>query len=136
MHSSRCRPTHCRSCRSESTRLNSSHTVIYTLSLHDALPISTVASIMAISGRRARRRSTLLFNALVTVSTDALPFLQIGEHTSELQSHSDLHSFPTRRSSDLDSGLDNGHIGPSRAQALHAAFQCTRHGVDRRIAVL
>src|SRR5476649_711356 len=24
------------------------------------------------------------------------------EHTSELQSHSDLHSFPTRRSSDLD----------------------------------
>src|SRR5438034_995709 len=26
------------------------------------------------------------------------------EHTSELQSHSDLHSFPTRRSSDLDEG--------------------------------
>src|SRR5579875_1232515 len=25
------------------------------------------------------------------------------EHTSELQSHSDLHSFPTRRSSDLTS---------------------------------
>src|SRR4030095_2690999 len=25
------------------------------------------------------------------------------EHTSELQSHRDLHSFPTRRSSDLDS---------------------------------
>src|SRR5476649_583163 len=28
------------------------------------------------------------------------------EHTSELQSHSDLHSFPTRRSSDLA-----GHTG-------------------------
>src|SRR5437773_1089111 len=26
---------------------------------------------------------------------------QIGKHTSELQSHHDLHSFPTRRSSDL-----------------------------------
>src|SRR5882672_9024551 len=26
------------------------------------------------------------------------------EHTSELQSHSDLHSFPTRRSSDLSDG--------------------------------
>src|SRR5436190_1347709 len=26
------------------------------------------------------------------------------EHTSELQSHSDLHSFPTRRSSDLGMG--------------------------------
>src|SRR5882672_9718471 len=28
--------------------------------------------------------------------------LRSEEHTSELQSHSDLHSFPTRRSSDLD----------------------------------
>src|SRR6202022_4284040 len=26
---------------------------------------------------------------------------EIGRHTSELQSHRDLHSFPTRRSSDL-----------------------------------
>src|SRR5260221_121256 len=29
------------------------------------------------------------------------------EHTSELQSHSDLHSFPTRRSSDLPAGPDS-----------------------------
>src|SRR4029453_7684775 len=28
-------------------------------------------------------------------------FLRSEEHTSELQSHRDLHSFPTRRSSDL-----------------------------------
>src|SRR5215204_4228127 len=28
--------------------------------------------------------------------------LRSEEHTSELQSHRDLHSFPTRRSSDLD----------------------------------
>src|SRR5476649_1809561 len=28
------------------------------------------------------------------------------EHTSELQSHSDLHSFPTRRSSDLERFLE------------------------------
>src|SRR5476649_1090451 len=27
---------------------------------------------------------------------------KIGKHTSELQSHRDLHSFPTRRSSDLE----------------------------------
>src|SRR5215204_6259462 len=27
------------------------------------------------------------------------------EHTSELQSHRDLHSFPTRRSSDLAAGV-------------------------------
>src|SRR5882672_2864362 len=30
-----------------------------------------------------------------------MPSLRSEEHTSELQSHSDLHSFPTRRSSDL-----------------------------------
>src|SRR5215204_4168927 len=28
------------------------------------------------------------------------------EHTSELQSHRDLHSFPTRRSSDLDTASE------------------------------
>src|SRR6476646_7884620 len=38
------------------------------------------------------------------------------EHTSELQSHRDLHSFPTRRSSDLRnklsvSGWQNGQDG-------------------------
>src|SRR5947207_81392 len=31
------------------------------------------------------------------------PVTRSEEHTSELQSHSDLHSFPTRRSSDLAS---------------------------------
>src|SRR5476649_1610531 len=35
------------------------------------------------------------------------------EHTSELQSHRDLHSFPTRRSSDLEVGVmsDGGGHG-------------------------
>src|SRR5882672_3228779 len=33
------------------------------------------------------------------------------EHTSELQSHSDLHSFPTRRSSDLIDDAENGACG-------------------------
>src|SRR5476649_1144764 len=32
------------------------------------------------------------------------------EHTSELQSHSDLHSFPTRRSSDLPFAADAGPV--------------------------
>src|SRR5579875_3780006 len=31
------------------------------------------------------------------------------EHTSELQSHSDLHSFPTRRSSDLVAAAQHQH---------------------------
>src|SRR5438034_882087 len=33
------------------------------------------------------------------------------EHTSELQSHSDLHSFPTRRSSDLRPSRKSGEWG-------------------------
>src|SRR5579875_2178689 len=32
------------------------------------------------------------------------------EHTSELQSHRDLHSFPTRRSSDLVQSLSTGPL--------------------------
>src|SRR5215204_201315 len=34
-------------------------------------------------------------------SSTSLANARSEEHTSELQSHSDLHSFPTRRSSDL-----------------------------------
>src|SRR5438034_629971 len=36
-----------------------------------------------------------------TAHGDTLVVYRSEEHTSELQSHSDLHSFPTRRSSDL-----------------------------------
>src|SRR5215211_1128792 len=36
------------------------------------------------------------------------------EHTSELQSHRDLHSFPTRRSSDPDGRDDDPARGPAR----------------------
>src|SRR5882672_4590071 len=85
----------------KSTRLNSSHTVIYTLSLHDALPICS-------------ERETGIFRRSHS-SKSGVPEASQGrddggqhqdddrseEHTSELQSHSDLHSFPTRRSSDL-----------------------------------
>src|SRR5215204_5445675 len=85
----------------KSTRLNSSHTEIYTLSLHDALPISFFSS--------------AAFSALPmpTLEPRFAGFTKQGyprelaissrseEHTSELQSHRDLHSFPTRRSSDL-----------------------------------
>src|SRR5476649_1555833 len=85
----------------KSTRLNSSHTVIYTLSLHDALPI--------LFGSHVRGGT----NDGTGVGEVAAAFYFLGqaevgdvrfrseEHTSELQSHSDLHSFPTRRSSDL-----------------------------------
>src|SRR5947207_2043539 len=40
------------------------------------------------------------------------------EHTSELQSHSDLHSFPTRRSSDLSPGRS---VKPCERTATHSS---------------
>src|SRR5476649_782917 len=88
----------------KSTRLNSSHTEIYTLSLHDALPISAVDGrahparpLGAGRGRHARQDDHVGHAGLDTGRRSE-------EHTSELQSHRDLHSFPTRRSSDLRSG--------------------------------
>src|SRR5476649_1605503 len=85
----------------KSTRLNSSHTVIYTLSLHDALPISLTSCtdpnrIVFFSG--SNFDPSLAAQGINCTDADAI---RSEEHTSELQSHRDLHSFPTRRSSDL-----------------------------------
>src|SRR5499427_2237933 len=44
------------------------------------------------------------------------------EHTSELQSHRDLHSFPTRRSSDL-------HLQGLRARRRRAGGAARRYGI-------
>src|SRR5437773_2694228 len=118
----------------KSTRLNSSHITISTLSLHDALPICRTdprrARLTAAAHRlgpvrdqrrdaRRRRaaphlrcgRAALRFHegrdrAKLPAARDAgrLALARRGrseEHTSELQSHHDLHPFPTRRSSDL-----------------------------------
>src|ERR671927_443520 len=85
----------------KSTRLNSSHTEIYTLSLHDALPICVDGTQPdldqhvhdpVLGQRRSLAREGGVLDAFAGRSE---------EHTSELQSHRDLHSFPTRRSSDL-----------------------------------
>src|SRR5476649_1385767 len=85
----------------KSTRLNSSHTVIYTLSLHDALPISRDRLENIERGGEADalvdRQGRILDEEIGRMQHEA----RSEEHTSELQSHSDLHSFPTRRSSDL-----------------------------------
>src|SRR5437867_3403754 len=149
----------------KSTRLNSSHRTIsyavfclnppapsptYTLSLHDALPISvpdyataTGESLKGVvigrpkeyfpaelDGRIARLcdRAFERFRSLgADVRDVSLPHTSLArseEHTSELQSPydlvcrlllepsrplPDLHSFPTRRSSDLRARLRDGH---------------------------
>src|SRR5579875_2326146 len=96
----------------KSTRLNSSHTVIYTLSLHDALPISQEDRSPAQGGQCPGPPT----HAHLLPSPGPPPrrpqSYRSEEHTSELQSHSDLHSFPTRRSSDLSRGPVSSSRGP------------------------
>src|SRR5215204_3409875 len=99
----------------KSTRLNSSHTVIYTLSLHDALPISRfwVSSSQPVRSPSDGRRRTPAIGSTCGSSFDRT--WRSEEHTSELQSHRDLHSFPTRRSSDLQV---LGQLEPAREIAV------------------
>src|SRR6476646_6767173 len=116
----------------KSTRLNSSHTVIYTLSLHDALPIYTI--FFGTDTHNAPRQPTPEDPKLYTKHSCAVIAVDARseEHTSELQSHRDLHSFPTRRSSDLHHLLRHGYAQrptPADAggsQALHQTLLC-RH---------
>src|SRR5882672_1599238 len=85
----------------KSTRLNSSHTEIYTLSLHDALPISVDRDLAACEEDAGRLEVRDDPGEMENRRERQRVELRSEEHTSELQSHRDLHSFPTRRSSDL-----------------------------------
>src|SRR5476649_1329132 len=85
----------------KSTRLNSSHTVIYTLSLHDALPICGEGNRRFQSRSQSGHRRSGASLANSRAQRRSPQGTRSEEHTSELQSHRDLHSFPTRRSSDL-----------------------------------
>src|SRR5476649_2671695 len=114
----------------KSTRLNSSHTEIYTLSLHDALPI-----LEAIAAQVHQSAAVLKVLAESRVHGLGVVFRVAAgerseEHTSELQSHRDLHSFPTRRSSDLRSHCRPGTSIGRRAQGT-GGIPCawTRSGI-------
>src|SRR5476649_2200102 len=85
----------------KSTRLNSSHTEIYTLSLHDALPISQALGATFAYIAITSYYGHFVGNHDISSAFNAVHQRRSEEHTSELQSHRDLHSFPTRRSSDL-----------------------------------
>src|SRR5215211_2268800 len=85
----------------KSTRLNSSHTEIYTLSLHDALPIYRDGIAEFPRSRELLGAAEDLARWGHVIEIDDASRDRSEEHTSELQSHRDLHSFPTRRSSDL-----------------------------------
>src|SRR5215204_5843242 len=85
----------------KSTRLNSSHTEIYTLSLHDALPIYGAGFLSGDFDERLQVAHLHGHRVLTHEVGGHDELFRSEEHTSELQSHRDLHSFPTRRSSDL-----------------------------------
>src|SRR5262252_869394 len=95
----------------KSTRLNSSHTEIYTLSLHDALPISLRIGGLLNWGQSSIQNLTCKPSGDATARHPRPYPARSEEHTSELQSHRDLHSFPTRRSSDLVANRGLAELG-------------------------
>src|SRR5882672_3184138 len=94
----------------KSTRLNSSHTEIYTLSLHDALPILRQGKLIAGLKQSDQLRIDHEQRGVGCRPLPARGPQRSEEHTSELQSHRDLHSFPTRRSSDLTPGKTHRRV--------------------------
>src|ERR1044072_7024702 len=89
----------------KSTRLDSRHTDIYTLSLHDALPIwrmRLLPSRCLIPDSCSISKASEICDRFCVRSGHAG---RSEEHTSGLPSHRYLHSFPTRRSSDLADAL-------------------------------
>src|ERR1044072_7415157 len=85
----------------KSTRLNSSHTEICALPLHDALPIYGPAHHLRRQEGQPVRAPPRRRGAELQHLDHRLRDRRSEEHTSELQSHRDLRSSPTRRSSDL-----------------------------------
>src|SRR5476649_1870956 len=117
----------------KSTRLNSSHTEIYTLSLHDALPILTGSVDIEVIARDADGREARTKFTVEIATLRASASRRSEEHTSELQSHRDLHSFPTRRSSDLD-GVGGYRSDCARCRWARGADEI--HGGNRDAAGL
>src|ERR1035437_2579126 len=82
-------------------RRNCSHTEISSLSLHDALPIYTNRSHRKLNGKSPHHLHRRSQGSAKRHRDDRQRPCRSAEETSELQSHRDLLSFPTRRSSDL-----------------------------------
>src|SRR5882672_6787105 len=70
--------------------------------------MTTTATRPGIQCSRRSRSSSKGRRARSTASAVTAERSRSEEHTSELQSHRDLHSFPTRRSSDLNYGHQAG----------------------------
>src|ERR1044072_9362933 len=119
----------------KSTRLNSSYTYIYPLSLHDASPIYGIVDKAA--------EPQELFEAIRIVARGGAALPALGpeqlesreEHTSELQLHLYLPSFPTRCFSDLrDRGQGRGAAGAVRGDPHRRARRRCAAGARPRAA--
>src|ERR1044072_5362287 len=110
----------------KSTRLNYSHTDIYTLSLHDALPISSKREFLIRAIPVSSTSSAIIACRTAASGTRAIDDGRSEEYTSELQSHRYLHSFPTRRSSNLFETrvLDQSDSGILDELGHHRLPQC------------
>src|SRR5882672_11446625 len=90
--------------------------------------VAVIASILVIA-----QRNPIYSVLLLIASFGALSGLyRSEEHTSELQSHRDLHSFPTRRSSDL--GRRRRHrVDPGDRAAQSDLQRPAAHRIVRRV---
>src|SRR5476649_437125 len=79
----------------KSTRLNSSHTVIYTLSLQRRSSDLEISSANIRLSNWLRWPNPASFSTPISATARPVRNGRSEEHTSELQSHRDLHSFPT-----------------------------------------
>src|SRR5882672_9200655 len=79
----------------KSTRLNSSHTVIYTLSLQTLFRSRYLHPPARVNLPGAWQAEPVHAGLGIVLHVRREDHARSEEHTSELQSHSDLHSFPT-----------------------------------------
>src|SRR5215204_5153955 len=112
---------------------------------------TSAATRAAISSPRSARAALIAVHASTRCSTGTwrhasnparAASTRSEEHTSELQSHRDLHSFPTRRSSDLVSALGEGgadrraRLNPLLDRHLAPRLEPGARGLDRPVHVL
>src|ERR1041385_5351150 len=116
------------------TTIGAATTEIYTLSLHDALPIWAVVSEVMVGQHRSRppdehhpvreRKQHDRFERVEPSSDDA--------NNDWSGDHRDLHSFPTRRSSDLGR-RKRGDGRPTSKQAARRTSPRTRAQTARSV---
>src|ERR1035438_1958001 len=99
----------------------SAPTDIYTLSLHDALPIWKSLKTVAILPQSVAAAEQYLNGESVHVDQvdrkrTRLNSSHLGSSYDDFGSNGYLHSFPTRRSSDLEELEDGGHTAPIRCR--------------------